>query len=291
MSKSEDSWVVETVNDPSGFRTALKAVGGLRTVDSAQSLGVFDNPTFGRVMVLDGAYQITTADEFIYHEMMAHVPAFAHGALRHVLVIGGGDGGVARELLRHPSIDTITLVEIDQAVVDLAKDHFPTVCQGAFDNPRLTVVIDDGAGFVANTDARFDAVIVDAPDPVGAGKVLFEAPFYAGCRRVLREGGILVTQSGIPFLTPDWMRDHAATLRQSFESVDFFLSTVPSYTGGPMAHSFCSDDPALANVSVDIIKERAATLNLTTRYWTPTLHGAAFALPRYVDELVAPPST
>ncbi|WP_108659712.1 polyamine aminopropyltransferase [Acuticoccus kandeliae] len=283
----ETSWVFETVNDPEGFRTALKAEGPVRVIDSAQDLAVFENKTFGRVMILDGAYQITTGDEFVYHEMMAHVPLFAHGAARDVLIIGGGDGGVAREALRHP-VDRVTMVEIDRAVVDLARELFPDVSRGAFDDPRLDLVIDDGAAFVANAPAGgYDVVIVDAPDPVGAGAVLFTADFYAGCRRMLKPGGVLVTQSGMPFLSADWLSGHAATLRGVFGAVSFFLTTVPSYVGGPMAHGFSTDDAGLAAVPVETLRARHAALGLTMRYWTPAVHAGAFALPAYVAEIVA----
>ncbi|MBJ3777450.1 polyamine aminopropyltransferase [Acuticoccus mangrovi] len=274
-------WVVETVSERAGFRTVLRAENGVRVLDSAQDLGVFENLTFGRVMVLDGAYQITTADEFIYHEMMAHVPLYAHGAVREVLIIGGGDGGVAREVLRH-DVARVRLVEIDRAVVDLAVAEFPDVAAGAFEDPRLDLVIDDGVRHVATTTDRFDVVIVDSPDPIGAGAVLFGEAFYRDCRRVLRPGGALVTQSGMPFLTPDWMRGHAGTLRGVFGDVAFFLTTVPSYTGGPLAHGLSSDGDALRRVSLETLTARHREHPLTMRYWSPEVHRAAFALPPYV---------
>ncbi|MCF3935140.1 polyamine aminopropyltransferase [Acuticoccus sp. M5D2P5] len=283
---SEEDWVVEHINDAFGFRTALKAVGGVRMIDSAQQLAVFENPTFGRVMILDGAYQITTADEFVYHEMMAHVPLFAHGAARDVLVIGGGDGGVAREILRHDTVRSLTMVEIDRAVVDLALEIFPEVSAGAFDDPRLALVIDDGAAFAARAEGRYDVIIVDAPDPIGAGAALFTPAFYAGCRAMLRPGGVMVTQSGMPFLAADWLPGHAANLRSVFADVAFFLTTVPTYTGGPMAHGFSTDDAALKAVPVEVLAERHARTGLRMRYWSPQVHSAAFALPPYVEAVV-----
>jgi spermidine synthase len=284
----DGDWVIETINDPVGFRTALWANGGLRTVPSSQELGVFENPTFGRVMILDGAYQLTTGDEFIYHEMMTHIPLFAHGAAREVLVIGGGDGGVAREVLRHP-VERLVMVEIDAAVVQLAKELFPQVSAGAFDDPRFELVIADGARFVEDGENRFDVVIVDSPDPEGEGAALFTPAFYAGCRRLLRPGGVMVTQSGMPFLRPDWLAQHARQLRSAFEDVGFFLSTVPSYTGGPMAHGFASDDADLRKTPAETIEARYDALGrFPTRYWTPRLHAASFALPAYVEAAVGP---
>lgn len=278
-------WVTETVNDEEGFRLSLKAKAPPRIIDSAQDLSVFETEVFGRVMILDGAYQIAETDEFIYHEMMAHAPLFAHGGVRRVLIIGGGDGGVAREVLRHSGVEGVTLVEIDRAVVDLARAEFPAVSGGAFDDPRLTLKIADGAQFVAEAGPAYDAVIVDSPDPVGAGAVLFSGAFYAGCRRALKPGGVLVTQSGMPFLSPVWLKDHVSTLRGAFPSVSLFLSTVPSYTGGPMAHGFSTTNPALRLVSEAELAERFAAEGFATRYWTPAVHRAAFALPPYIEAL------
>jgi len=280
----ERHWVNETVNDADGFRTVYEAVDGVRVIDSAQDLAVFENPSYGKMMILDGAVQITERDEFIYHEMMAHVPLFAHGAARRVLIIGGGDGGIAREVLRHPSVEAVTLVEIDRAVVALCTAEFPAISAGAFEDPRLELVIDDGAAFVAGIRAGFDAIIVDSPDPVGPGAALFGAPFYDDCKAALAPGGVLVTQSGMPFLTPDWFAGHVATLAASFPAPRFYLSTVPSYTGGPMAHGFMGAEPG-SDAAPDTLDARFAAANLVTRYYTPAIHRAAFALPPYIETL------
>lgn len=290
MGDDSGRWIVETINDAEGFRMALTAENGLEEVDSVQSLALFDNRTFGRVMILDGAVQVTTADEFIYHEMMAHVALFAHGAVRRVLIVGGGDGGIAREVLRHRDVEAVTLVEIDQAVIDLALAELPQISAGAFDDPRLTVVIADGSRYVAECAERFDVIVVDSPDPVGAGKALFGRSFYSACRNLLTERGILVTQSGMPFLRPDWFADHAGDLAAVFPHRRFFLTTVPTYTGGPMAHGFSPLDPASVALSEEVVAERHAASGLSLKCWTPALHGAAFALPGYVERLVAPPA-
>jgi len=285
MTEERGRWMVETVNDAQGFRMALSADEGLSESDGLQDLVLFANRTFGRVMMLDGAVQVTTADEFIYHEMMTHVALFAHGAVRRVLIVGGGDGGIAREVLRHAAVEVVTMVEIDRSVVDLARRELPQVSDGAFEDPRLDLVIADGAAFVADCAVRFDVIIVDSPDPVGPGKVLFEPEFYAACRRLLSERGILVTQSGMPFLTPDWFAGHASDLAAVFPERGFYLSTVPSYTGGPMAHGFSPIDPATLTVSEATLAARYAASGLSLKYWTPALHGAAFALPGYVARL------
>ncbi len=175
-----------------------------------QHLVIFENARMGRVMALDGVIQTTEADEFIYHEMLTHVPILAHGAARRVLIIGGGDGGMLREVAKHKSVERITMVEIDGTVVDMCKEFLPNHSQGAFDDPRLNLVIDDGMRFVATTEERFDVIISDSTDPIGPGEVLFSENFYQACRRCLNEGGILVTQNGTPFMQLEEVRTTAA---------------------------------------------------------------------------------
>ena len=170
-----------------------------------QEVLVFENADFGRVLVLDGVVQTTERDEFIYHEMLAHVPLVAHGACREVLIIGGGDGGVLEEVLKHRSIERVTMVELDAGVIEVSRAHLPAVGGGAFDDPRLRLIIDDGAAFVRGErgggDVRYDVVIVDSTDPLGGpGDVLFGDAFYGACARRLRPGGVLVNQSGNPFV-------------------------------------------------------------------------------------------
>src|SRR5690606_39409473 len=165
-----------------------------------QHLVIFENARMGRVMALDGVIQTTEADECIYHEMRTHVPILAHGLARRVLIIGGGDGGILREVARHRDIESITMVEIDGTVVDMCKEFLPNHSAGAFDDPRLNLVIDDGMHFVATTEEKFDVIISDSTDPIGPGEVLFSENFYEASRRCRNDGGILVTQNGTPFM-------------------------------------------------------------------------------------------
>ncbi len=286
MTDDQRRWIAETVNDAEGFRMLLAAEEEPTTVAGMHDLALFTNRTFGRILLLDGAVQVTTADEFIYHEMMAHVPLFAHGAVRRVLIVGGGDGGIAREVLRHASVEHVTLVEIDAAVIDLARELLPEISAGAFDDLRLSVVIADGAAFVAGGADSYDVIIVDSPDPAGPGKVLFEPAFYRACKAMLGERGILVTQSGMPFLTAEWFAGHAADLRAVFPGRRFFLSTVPSYSGGPMAHGFSTPSPDANTPDEAELAARAAAAGIECRYWNPAMHRAAFALPGYIARLV-----
>lgn len=252
-----------------------------------QRLRVFENARFGRVLTLDGNVQLTTGDEFIYHEMMAHVPILAHGAARRVLVIGGGDGGMAREVLRHAAVEAVTMVEIDAAVIAFSREFLPMVSAGAFDDPRLSVVIADGAAFVRETAERFDVIIVDSTDPVGPGEVLFTDHFYGQARRCLAPGGILVTQNGVPFLQPDELRGTMRAFRSLFRDATCYLAGIPTYAGGPLAMGWGTDGEA-RETPLAMLEARHRAAGLACRYYTPEVHRAAFALPGYVAALVGP---
>jgi len=249
-----------------------------------QDLVIFRNGEFGRVMALDGVVQTTEGDEFVYHEMLAHVPILAHGQVERVLIIGGGDGGMLREVLRHPSVRHVTQVEIDAEVIETCKRYLPGHSQGAFDDPRAEIVIDDGVRYVAETSDRFDVVISDSTDPIGPGEALYTGEFYAGCKHCLREGGVLVTQNGNVFTQLDEVRTTAGRLGPLFSDVSFYTAAVPTYIGGVMAFAWATDDGTLRQVPVETLESRYARSGLDTRYYTPAVHKAAFALPRFMLE-------
>ncbi|MBM86216.1 MAG: spermidine synthase [Rhodospirillaceae bacterium] len=252
-----------------------------------QDLVIFENSVFGRVLALDGVVQTTEGDEHIYHEMLSHVPILAHGAARRVLIIGGGDGGMAREVMRHQSVTDVTMVEIDRTVIDLCRTHIPSLSRGAFDDPRLDLVIADGAVFIEQTDARWDVIIIDSTDPLGPGEVLFGEPFYRGCKRCLTPGGVLVTQNGVPYVQGKEVTNSHRRLVPHFRDVWFYVAPVPTYQGGHMAFGWATDDASLRTISSDVIARRFETLSFTTSYYTPEVHVAAFALPAYVTALLA----
>lgn len=247
-----------------------------------QHLLIFRNDHFGRVMVLDGVVQTTEKDEFIYHEMLAHVPILAHGRVSRVLIVGGGDGGMLREVLKHRGIQTVVQVEIDRRVVDLCRTYLPGHSQGAIEDPRLRLVFDDGLHYVDTTAERFDVIITDSTDPVGPGAALFGGTFYRACKRCLDPGGILVTQNGVVFMQPDEVHTTAGHLRGLFADWHFFTAAVPTYVGGIMTFGWATDDPALRPTPVDELQVRFRAGNFSTRYYTPEIHRAAFALPSYV---------
>lgn len=282
-------YFTETLHDGLGQRIRMDEM--LFESDTGhQQLTIFRNDTLGRVMTLDGVVQTTEADEFIYHEMLAHTPLLSHGSAESVLIIGGGDGGMLREVLKHPRVQP-TQVEIDQAVIDLSKTYLPNHSSGAFDDPRATIVIADGMDFVRHTDQSFDVIISDSTDPLGPGEVLFTEDFYALASRCLNPGGVLVTQNGVPFVQMDEVLDTHRRMAPHFADMTFFGAAVPTYYGGVMTFAWGADDRMLRRVSMEVLAWRAKHIGLRTRYYNPAVHHAAFALPQYLVEALGGPRT
>lgn len=250
-----------------------------------QRLKVFQNGQFGRILTLDDVVQTTEGDNFIYHEMLTHVPILAHGNAKRVLIIGGGDGGMAREALRHTSVEHVTMVEIDGGVVDFSKEYLPMLSDGAFDDPRLNLVINDGALFMKENTEKFDVIIVDSTDPIGPGEVLFTDTFYGHAARSLTEDGIIVTQNGVPFMQGDELTGTLRAFQALFADASCYLATVPTYAGGPMAFGWGSHSDKARNVSLADLEARFAAAGIDTGYYNPEVHKAAFALPNYVKKL------
>lgn len=276
---TDQHWLTETAF--ANMRLSFEITRVLHADHSPQQrIDLIENPLFGKVLMLDGATQVTSADEFIYHEMMAHVPILAHGAVREVLIIGGGDCGLAEEVLKHADITRVVQIEIDAQVVEFAREHFPEFNAAAFADPRLTIEIADGAEFAATTDRRFDVILIDSTDPTGPGAVLFTKGFYTSLRRCLNPGGIVVTQSGVPFVQRDEFIDAMRNLAQVFQIADCYVLATPSYAGGHMALGWGSLDRDPREPDTGTLAERASAL--ATRYYTPEVHRAAFALPRYI---------
>ena len=286
---SRQRWIAETLFDDLGFRMTFAVDKVLHEEKTAhQHLVLFEQPFFGKMLMLDGATQITKRDEFIYQEMMAHVPLFAHGHAREVLIIGGGDCGIAEEVLKHKSVRHLTQVEIDPKVVEFATVHFPEFTRPVFADKRFESIIDDGAKFVAKTDRKFDVIIVDSTDPQGPGQVLFSAKFYAGCRRCLAKGGVLVTQNGVPFFQERELVASIAKFRKLFADASCYVAAIPTYIGGHMAMGFATDDKRLRRHAAATIARRYRKAgSFETRYWTPDMHVAAFAQPRFIADAMA----
>jgi len=252
-----------------------------------QDLIVFENDENGRVLAIDGLVQVSMADEFIYHEMVSHVPLLAHGAVKRVLIVGGGDGGAMREMLKHKGVESITLVEIDPDVIEFSKKWFPDVSQGSFDDPRVNVVIADGSKYVEETEDRFDLILIDSSDPVGPSAVLFTREFYTACSKLLNEGGVIVTQSGLAAIHPEPVKSTSDSFKSLFAHSGFYLICVPAFSGGFMALGFATNDGETFNRDLDTLKARFKALNIETKYYSPELHKGAFALPPYIAAKIA----
>lgn len=278
-------WFDKTDAEDLIIRFAVEGVVTRERTDF-QDLGIFDSPRFGRVLALDGIVQLTEADECVYHEMIAHVPLLAHGRARRVLVIGGGDGGTVREVLKH-DVDEVVMVELDRQVVEACREHLPSVNDGAFEDPRLELCFEDGVNYVANCERLFDVILVDSTAPLpGPGEVLFSEAFYRDCKRILTTDGILISQFGMPFLYPDAVRDALRRLALAFEDATFYIVAVPVFAGGYMAFGWACDNRSLREPPVESLAERLSLAGIETQFYSPAFHRAAFVLPRQIAALV-----
>ena len=249
-----------------------------------QRIDVFESPEFGRFLTLDGYMMLTEKDEFIYHEMMVHVPMAVHPNVKNVLVIGAGDGGVVRELVRYDTIEHIDMVEIDPMVVQVCREYLPFTTTG-LDDPRVSIRYEDGLKFVRRCEDAYDLIIVDSTDPFGPGEGLFTKEFYGNCYKALHEDGIMVNQHESPFYDEDvaaMQRTHARIV-QSFPLSRLYQAHIPTYPSGHWLFGFASKKyHPLKNL-------REAEWNargLSCRYYTTTLHKGAFYLPAYVEEML-----
>jgi spermidine synthase len=286
---AERRWIAETLFDEFGFRTSYEVKRVLYEQRTKhQHLVLFEHKFFGKMLMLDGATQITSRDEYVYQEMMSHVPLFAHGHAKDVLIVGGGDCGIAEEVLKHRSVKRLTQVEIDASVIEFAKVHYPEFTEPVFADKRFESVIGDGMKYVTKTDRRFDVIIVDSTDPQGPGAVLFTAAFYAACKRCLNKGGVIVTQNGVPFFQARELATSLKHLRRLFADATCYLAAVPTYVGGHLAMGFATDNKRLRHASAKAVGDRYRQAGrFPTRYWTPDLQVGAFALPRFIADIAA----
>ena len=267
-------WIVDVVG---GAGQALQVDDILYDgVSPYQHVQVAVSPLFGRMLILDDAVQTTERDEYIYHEMLVHLPLLTHPAPRRVLIIGGGDGGTLEEVLKHP-IEQAIMVEIDRAVVDVSRTYLPGIAGGAFDDPRARLRITDGIAFVRETSDRFDAVLVDSTDPKGPGVALFSEEFFAMCARVLTADGILSMQSG-SLLYQGGLRERVRRgLSAVFPLVTPYWAAVPAYPGTLWTFTLASRGPDPTRLDREAAARRSAGFGL--RYYSPSVHPAALALP------------
>lgn len=270
-------WFTEKQTPELGITCKVKNV--LHTDKSQyQDIAVLDTYQFGRLLALDGVIQTTVGDEFVYHEMITHVPLFTHGDARQVLVVGGGDGGVVREVLKHKSVEAVYLAEIDEKVIEVSKKYFPEISCG-LGNPRCHVVIDDGIRFVQEHKGQFDVIIVDSTDPVGPAVGLFSKEFYVNVYEALKEDGLFVAQTESPFCNAELISDIYSSVSSIFPIVRLYLAYVPTYPSGMWSFTMGSKRYDPLDLDIDEI-------DIDTRYYSPAVHKAAFALPVFVKKLL-----
>lgn len=242
-----------------------------------QLLEVFATEEFGRLMVLDGKVMLTERDEMYYHEMLVHPALLTHPNPRRVLIIGGGDGGTVREVLRHPAVEEVIWGEIDEAVIDAAREFFPTVCAGVFDDPRVKLRVLPGEELVASFANEIDVILVDSTDPIGPAVPLFESPFFAACRRALRPGGLYATQCGSPFYFQAEVQAVDHHLRSVFAEVRRYLGMMPSYPSGVWSYVMAGDESLALTLAE--AQRRFAERALKLSYYTPEIHLASAVIP------------
>ncbi|ABR48801.1 spermidine synthase [Alkaliphilus metalliredigens QYMF] len=249
-----------------------------------QKVDVLDTYEFGKLMTLDGLVMVTEKDEFIYHDMIVHVPMAVNPNIKNVLIIGGGDGGTARELMRYQSIKHVDMVEIDKMVCDVARDYFPTI-SSELENPRVSLYYEDGVAFIKDKENKYDLIIIDSTDPVGPGEGLFSQEFYTNCFKALTEQGILVNQNESP-VYEQFAREAIranSKLKKIFPIVEVYQAQIPTYPSGYWLFGFASK-------SLHPVKDLKSSvwnqLNLNTKYYNTQLHVGAFALPSYVKEQI-----
>ncbi len=271
-------WLTEHETDH--LRVQCRVIRTLHREQSKyQDIAVVESREYGRMLVLDGVTQTTLRDEYVYHEMIAHVPLFAHEGPERVLVIGGGDGGTVREVLKHKEVKRVELVEIDERVVEVSRMYLPELST-SLDDPRVTVRIADGIEYIRGCRSEYDVVLIDSSDPMGPAEGLFTSKFYGDVARALRRGGMMVTQSGAPFFMPGLVRETYEAIAERFRSAHLYLANVPSYSVGPFSFVFAAKD------HVECEPVRRARSRFKTRYYSSEVHRAAFALPVHIKDLV-----
>ncbi len=243
-----------------------------------QELAVLDTLQFGKMLVLDGMVQTTVKDEFIYHEMITHVPLMTHPNPQKVLVIGGGDGGTIKQIIKHPGVSRAVLVEIDEEVVTACKEHLPEISGGALDDPRVEVIFTDGLEYVKSCKGQFDVILVDSTEPVGPAVGLFTQEFYQNIFDALTPQGIMVAQTESPFYNRDLIRSVTQRIEKVFPVTRLYLASVPTYPSG--LWSFTLGSKGYDPLKVDKFED------LDTRYYSPEIHRSSFVLPGFVKELM-----
>lgn len=269
---------------PEGFGIAIKKKATLFSEQSEfQKVEIIDSDsTLGKFLTLDDLMMCTEGDEFYYHEMISHIPMMHHKAPKSVLVIGGGDGGTIREVLKHKTVEKVVLCEIDGMVIDACKKYLPTIsCE--LDNPKVEIKVEDAIEFIKDKENEYDIILIDSTDPMGPGEGLFTEEFYSNVRKALKKDGILCAQSESPVAQSDAIEKMYKLLKKVFPVCSTFTSPIPTYPGGYWAWAFCSVDVEPLSYYAD---DREEEITNSCKIYNRDYHNARFALPNYLKKLV-----
>jgi len=275
----QDLWIEEKYEIEKGRTLKLKIKKYLEKVKSEfQEIEVVDSEAFGKVLLIDGVIMLTEADEFCYHEMIAHVPLCVHSKAQKVLVIGGGDGGAVREILKHDSVREVEVCEIDRKVIEICKKYFPKLA-GSFNNSKVKIHCEDGNKFIKTQKNEYDLIIVDSSDPVGSAEVLFRREFYEAMYRALKDDGIVVTQAESFFYHQSTIKSLFSFIKNIYSISKYYYTLVPTYPSGMIGFAFCSKKYHPLN---DFDESRALKLQ-NLKYYNKDIHRAAFDLPNFAQ--------
>ncbi len=273
-------WFVENYDDRASL--GLKVVEKLHEEQSMfQKIEVFKTAFFGNLLTLDGLVMLSEKDEFVYHEMITHMPLCTHPKPERVLVVGGGDGGAIREILRHPSVKEAVLCEIDERVVRVCQKYFPGT-SSKLEDPRVRLAFEDGFKFIDSYENYFDVIITDSSDPIGPGVELFKVNYYKLVKKALKKDGIMVSQSESPWFYEDTMRSMTGAMCEVFKNVQTYTAMIPLYPSGFWTISFASDTHRLENFD----QNRSEEIAKTSKYYNPGIHRGALALPNFARNIV-----
>jgi spermidine synthase len=270
-------WFTEKQTKDFGITMRVKKIHHSEKTEF-QQLDMVETDEFGNMLLLDGMVMTTEKDEFVYHEMVAHIPLFTHPNPENVLVVGGGDGGVIREILKHPEVKKATLVDIDGKVIEYSKKYLPSIA-GKLDDPRVEVKVDDGFMHIAQSENEYDVIMVDSTEPVGPAVNLFTKGFYEGISNALKEDGLFVAQTDNPWFQQELIRNAYRDVKETFPVTRLYTASIPTYPSGLWTFTMGSKKHDPLEVTEDRFHE------MDTKYFTPEIHRAAFVLPKFVKDL------
>jgi len=276
---NHEIWIEEKLEIKNGRALKIRIRKSLEKIKSKfQEIEVVESESFGKILLIDGVIMLTEADEFCYHEMIAHVPLCVHPKAQKVLVIGGGDGGTVREILKHDNIEKIEVCEIDKKVIEVSKRHFPNL-GNSFDNPKVKIFCEDGNKFIRERKDEYDLIVVDSSDPIGPAEVLFRKKFYEAMYQALKDDGIVVTQAESFFYHQKIIKSLFSFIKDIYPISEYYYTLVPTYPSGMIGFTFCSK-------KYHPIKDfnKIEALRLTDlKYYNQDIHRAAFSLPTFAQ--------